>query len=89
MSATPTFRDIGVDEVKFGHNVTVVKPANLYGCRIGDDCFIGPFVEIQRGVAVGAGSVVASDIEKPGIYFGSPARFVCPFEPEPPAEKDR
>jgi acetyltransferase-like isoleucine patch superfamily enzyme len=26
---------------------------NLYGCTIGDDCFIGPFVEIQRGVVIG------------------------------------
>ena len=26
---------------------------NLYGCTIGDDCFIGPFVEMQRGVRVG------------------------------------
>ena len=35
---------------KFGANVTVVEPANLYGCEIGDETFIGPFVEIQRGV---------------------------------------
>ena len=27
---------------------------NLYGCRIGDDTRIGPFVEIQRGAVVGA-----------------------------------
>lgn len=26
---------------------------NLYGCAIGDDTQIGPFVEIQRGVTVG------------------------------------
>jgi acetyltransferase-like isoleucine patch superfamily enzyme len=31
----------------------VVEPANLYGCRIGDGCFIGPFVEIQRGAVIG------------------------------------
>ena len=34
-------------------NVTVVEPVNLYGCEIGDDVFIGPFVEIQRQVIVG------------------------------------
>ena len=40
--------------VTFGERVKVVKPANLYGCIIGDDCFIGPFVEIQSGVRIGA-----------------------------------
>jgi acetyltransferase-like isoleucine patch superfamily enzyme len=33
--------------------VTIVEPVNLYGCSIGDDCFIGPFVEIQSGVLLG------------------------------------
>lgn len=42
-----------IREVKFGRNVTVVEPANIYECEIGDDCFIGPFVEIQKGVAIG------------------------------------
>ena len=42
-----------VRNVTFGMNVTVVEPANLYECDIGDDCFIGPFVEIQRGVVIG------------------------------------
>lgn len=32
----------------------MVQPTNMYGCTIGDDCFIGPFVEIQRDVVVGA-----------------------------------
>jgi UDP-3-O-[3-hydroxymyristoyl] glucosamine N-acyltransferase len=47
------FKEIGVIDVEFGNNVTVVKPANLYGCKIGDDCFIGPFVEIQNDVKIG------------------------------------
>jgi acetyltransferase-like isoleucine patch superfamily enzyme len=40
-------------DVNFGENVTVVEPVNLYGCSIGDECFIGPFVEIQRDTSVG------------------------------------
>jgi len=40
--------------VTFGERITVVQPVNLYGCTIGDDCFIGPFVEIQRGVVIGS-----------------------------------
>jgi UDP-3-O-[3-hydroxymyristoyl] glucosamine N-acyltransferase len=36
------------DDVVFGENVVVHPFTNLYGCRIGDDSRIGPFVEIQR-----------------------------------------
>jgi acetyltransferase-like isoleucine patch superfamily enzyme len=39
--------------VTFGVDVKVVEPSNLYDCSIGDHCFIGPFVEIQRGVVIG------------------------------------
>lgn len=51
---TPTLRRIGIVDVRFGERVTVVEPANLYGCRIGDDVFVGPFVEIQKSVTIGA-----------------------------------
>lgn len=43
----------GIRNVVFGDNVTLVEPLNLYECRIGNGCFIGPFVEIQKGVIVG------------------------------------
>ncbi len=49
----PTVREAGIRDVTFGRNVTVVAPVNLYECEIGDDSFIGPFVEIQKGVVVG------------------------------------
>ena len=48
----PTLRKAGIVDVRFGERVTVIEPVNLYGCAIGDDCFIGPFVEIQRGVVI-------------------------------------
>lgn len=47
-------------KVDFGVNVKVVKPVNLYGCRIGNDCFIGPFVEIQKRVEIGDRTKVQS-----------------------------
>lgn len=50
----------GIRDVRFGERVTVVEPCNLYECTIGDDCFIGPFVEIQRGVTIGARSKIQS-----------------------------
>jgi acetyltransferase-like isoleucine patch superfamily enzyme len=51
--AQPRILTTGIVDVTFGQNVTLVQPVNLYGCTIGDDCFIGPFVEIQRNVAIG------------------------------------
>jgi UDP-2-acetamido-3-amino-2,3-dideoxy-glucuronate N-acetyltransferase len=39
--------------VKLGKNVRIICFANLYGCEIGDESFIGPFVEIQSDVRVG------------------------------------
>ncbi len=49
----PKLRNVGIVNVTFGEAVTVVQPANLYDCTIGNSCFIGPFVEIQRGVVIG------------------------------------
>jgi acetyltransferase-like isoleucine patch superfamily enzyme len=49
----PNVKNIGFVNVSFGENVTVINPANLYGCAIGDDCFVGPFVEIQKDVTIG------------------------------------
>lgn len=40
--------------VILGENVRFVGFANLYGCTIGDDTLIGPFVEIQCDVTIGA-----------------------------------
>ena len=49
----PKIRNVGIVDVTFGENVTVIQPVNLYGCVIGDDSSIGPFVEIQRGAVIG------------------------------------
>jgi acetyltransferase-like isoleucine patch superfamily enzyme len=49
-----------IDGVQFGENVLVHSFANLYGCCIGDNTRVGPFVEIQRGAVVGANCKVQS-----------------------------
>jgi len=51
---------VGVKDVIFGARVKIVEPCNLYGCNIGDDCFIGPFTEIQRTARIGARTRVQS-----------------------------
>ena len=43
---------IGTDVI-FGENVIIVDPANIYGCSLGYNCFVGPFVEIQKDVTIG------------------------------------
>jgi len=42
-----------IKDVNFGTNITIVEPVNLYGCTIGKNSFIGPFVEIQKDVTIG------------------------------------
>ena len=59
-SNSPKLLNIGIVDVQFGKNVKVVQPANIYGCTIGDDSFIGPFVEIQRKVVIGARTRIQS-----------------------------
>ena len=49
-----------IDGVTFGENVVVYPFTNLYGCEIGDNTRIGPFVEIQQGVRVGANCKIQS-----------------------------
>lgn len=46
--------------VKIGNNVTISHYTNLYGCELGDDVFVGPFVEIQSNVKIGKGTRVSS-----------------------------
>ena len=44
---------VGIRDVNFGENVKVIEPCNLYECSIGSNSFIGPFVEVQKGVVIG------------------------------------
>jgi len=55
------------EDVVFGSNVKIVQPVNLYGCTLGDDCFVGPFVEIQKNVTIGKRTKIQSH------------SFVCEF----------
>jgi bifunctional N-acetylglucosamine-1-phosphate-uridyltransferase/glucosamine-1-phosphate-acetyltransferase GlmU-like protein len=46
--AEPIIKKIGIRDIKCGTNVVIIEPCNLYECEIGDNTFIGPFVEIQK-----------------------------------------
>jgi acetyltransferase-like isoleucine patch superfamily enzyme len=49
----PLLTRSGISNVNFGKDVRVVEPVNLYNCSIGNESFIGPFVEIQQSVEIG------------------------------------
>lgn len=53
MPMKPDVKTVGIKDVLFGEHVQIVSPVNLYGCTIGNNCFIGPFVEIQKDVTIG------------------------------------
>jgi len=50
----------GIKNIELGKNVSIINPVNLYGCRISDNCKIGPFVEIQSDVNIGENSTISS-----------------------------
>jgi acetyltransferase-like isoleucine patch superfamily enzyme len=54
------FKSIGIENVEFGSNVTIIEPVNLYNCSIGNDSFVGPFVEIQKNVTIGKHTKIQS-----------------------------
>lgn len=60
MSNEPVKFQSKIVNVQFGENVKIVEPLNMYGCAIGNNCFVGPFVEIQKDVTIGNNTKVQS-----------------------------
>ena len=55
-----TLRETAIRNVTSGENVVIYQPANLYDCVLGDNVFVGPFVEIQGNTRIGANSKIQS-----------------------------
>lgn len=53
-------KKVGIIDVIFEGTATVIQPSNLYGCRLGNNVFVGPFVEIQKDVTIGENTKVQS-----------------------------
>ena len=49
-----------IKNVILGKNVKIIHPSNIYDCKIGNDCSIGPFVEIQKNVTIGSNCKIQS-----------------------------
>ena len=76
--------------VELGRDVQIVQPdlVNIYGCTIGDETKVGPFVEIQSGVVIGARCKISSHsflcegvtIEDE-VFVGHGVMFINDIEP--------
>lgn len=53
-------RKVGLVNITAAENVVIVEPGNIYGCNIGSNTFIGPFVEIQKDVTIGKNCKIQS-----------------------------
>lgn len=60
LSNSPLEKTSGIIDVHFGKNVVVIHPVNIYGCSIGDNSFVGPFVEVQKNVVIGTNCKIQS-----------------------------
>jgi len=49
-----------IKNIKKGKNLQIVLPCNIYECIFGDNCFVGPFVEIQKNTKIGSNSRIQS-----------------------------
>jgi len=58
--SSPIIKHSEIRDVQFGENVIVIEPVNLYDCKIGDNSFVGPFIEIQKGVEIGSNCKIQS-----------------------------
>ena len=80
-------------DVKLGKNVSIQDFVNLYGCEIGDNTKIGPFVEIQKGARIGRNCKIQSHtficegvtIEN-NVFVGHNVTFVNDLYPRSTAE---
>lgn len=60
ITPNPDTSEVSITRAKIGQNTRIIRPVNIYGCTIGDFCFVGPFVEIQKNVSIGSYTKVQS-----------------------------
>ena len=51
---------IKIVNLKKGKNCKIIEPVNIYGATLGDNVFIGPFVEIQKNVYINSNTRIQS-----------------------------
>ena len=95
MSKLSDYRYRIIKNVKIGNNVKIMPFVNLYGCEIGDNSFIGPFVEIQKGVKIGKNVRIQSHsflctgvTVEDNVFIGHGVMFVNDLYPPQFDDKD-
>ncbi len=95
MSKLSDYRYRIIKNVKIGDNVKIMPFVNLYGCEIGDNSFIGPFVEIQKGVKIGKNVRIQSHsflctgvTVEDNVFIGHGVMFVNDLYPPQFDDKD-
>jgi acetyltransferase-like isoleucine patch superfamily enzyme len=75
-------------ELGYGVRIACPELVNIYGAKIGDDTRIGPFVEIQSGVVIGARCKIQSHTFIPEgvtiedeVFIGHGVMFTNDFWP--------
>lgn len=82
--------------ISCGKNVIISNQSNVYDCSLDDNVFVGPFVEIQAGVQIGANTKIQShtficELVKIGkdCFIGHGVMFINDFLREGPARGDK
>ena len=83
MSGEPAAHQLIAPDVKLGRNVRIQAFVNLYGCEIGDETRIGPFVEVQKGAKIGERCKISSHTFicegvtiEPEVFVGHGVTFI-------------
>jgi UDP-2-acetamido-3-amino-2,3-dideoxy-glucuronate N-acetyltransferase len=81
---------VPIVDAELGKDVRIFQPdlVNIYGCTIGDESRVGPFVEIQKGVEIGKRCKISSHsflcegvtIEDE-VFVGHGVMFINDLEP--------
>lgn len=51
---------VGIVDSEIADSVTIVEPVNIYGTKLHEDVFVGPFVEIQKDTEIGQSTKIQS-----------------------------
>ncbi|MAU58521.1 MAG: UDP-3-O-(3-hydroxymyristoyl)glucosamine N-acyltransferase [Flavobacteriaceae bacterium] len=54
VSNKPKILKVDIKDSVFGKDCTISDIVNIYGATFGDNCFVGPYTEIQNNVIIGS-----------------------------------
>jgi len=77
-----------IDNAEIGKNTVIRDYCNIYGCKIGDNCKIAAFVEIQKNVEIGDNCAIEAFVFIPSgvtiedeVFIGPNVTFTNDMKP--------